>query len=109
MSRTGNRVGAAAVLAVILLQVAVPLIANCLQPPTRFGFQMYSGLGSTEVKIIGRDGESIPFDQQAALPGLLRPEFDWTRDLPEYLCAHVSGAHQVTVVQSTHRRTLTCP
>lgn len=32
-----------AVVAVVLLQFAVPLLALLLPPPTRFGFQMYSG------------------------------------------------------------------
>ena len=94
--------------AVIALQVAVPLVAFLDEPPTRFGFQMYSGLGSTEVDITARDGRPVPFDHQAALAGLLRPEFDWTQRLPEYVCANVPEAHKVAVRQTSQRRTVIC-
>ena len=96
-----------AVVAVIALQVAVPLVALFGEPPTRFGFHMYSGQGRVEVEIRDRDGELLPFDSNATIAGF-RPEIDWVRHLPAQLCREVAGAHVVTVVQHGREGSLTC-
>jgi hypothetical protein len=98
-----------ALLAVIALQIAVPLVALVgSDPPTRFGFQMYSGLGGVDVQIRDRDGEPMAFDLHATLADLARPELDWTTRLPAYLCTRVPGAATVTVRQGDEESTATC-
>jgi hypothetical protein len=96
------------VLAVLMLQVLVPLVAFMAEPPTRFGFQMYSGLGGTTVEAQGIAGEPIDVDLSKLLAGTMRPELDWMAGLPEHVCANVESAATVTVEQSTRQRTVTC-
>jgi hypothetical protein len=94
---------------VIALQIAVPLVALVgSDPPTRFGFQMYSGLGGVDVQIKDHDGELVPFDLHATLADLVRPELDWTSRLPAYLCTKVPEAATVTVRQGDQESTATC-
>jgi hypothetical protein len=95
-----------ALLAVIALQVAVPLI-GLLDPPTRFSFQMYSGRGQVDVVILDRNGDHLPFDAGTTIAGF-RPELDWTGRLPAYLCREVPGARTVTVRQNDDEVTETC-
>lgn len=83
------------VVAVLFLQVAVPLIA-LNNPPTRFGFQMYSGITSTGIEVRDRAGRVVELDEDL-LPGPLRGDLPWWRDLPEFICAHQDSAHVVAV------------
>lgn len=94
--------------ALILVQISVPLAAFMGEPPTRFGFQMYSAMGWTSVEIVDSDGAPIAFDHDTAVAGVLRPELDWTQRLPEHLCRTVPAAAAVTVRQPTDARTITC-
>lgn len=105
------RIGAkrAVLLAVVAAQFVVPTIALLgSTPPTRFGFQMYSAQGWVKVKIFDESGHRITFDQSAHVAGLLRPELDWTRRLPEHLCRSVAGAARVVVDQPERRRDHRC-
>lgn len=96
-----------AVVAVVLLQFAVPLLALLQPPPTRFGFQMYSGRGGAEVRVVDDSGEShpVPMDRVAAI---FRPELNWTRYLPEYLCSTRHHAVAIHVRQAEQSRSLSC-
>jgi hypothetical protein len=93
---------------IVVVQFAVPLLALIASPPTRFGFQMYSGQGGTKVVILDAAGEPIDVDVQDYVAGTLRPELDWTRSLPEHLCLAVDGAARVTVSQPDRSRSLEC-
>ncbi len=90
----------------IATQVLVPAIA-LLQPPTRLGFQMYSGRGGTEVAVFDALGNSIDVEIEGYVAGTLRPELDWTRNLPEHLCASIADAARVTVTRPDQSRTRT--
>lgn len=96
------------VMVAIVLQLVVPAIAFAREPPSRFGFQMYSGVGGAEVEARDAAGRSIEIDLSYLLAGSMRPELDWTVRLPEYVCVNVPAAATVTVRQSSRRRTLTC-
>jgi hypothetical protein len=103
-----SRVKAAAVMAVIGLQVAVPAIAMLTDdPPAKFAFPMYSGQGQVVVEIEDADGRELPFVSSTAIAGF-RPEIDWYEHLPAHLCRTVEGAHTVTVTQKGHESRLTC-
>jgi hypothetical protein len=94
--------------AAVVVQIAVPAMALMKSPPTRFGFQMYSGQGWTSVEVIGSSGDAIDVDIESYVAGALRPELDWTRNLPEVLCSSVRGAAWVTVTQLDRSRSLAC-
>ena len=49
----------------------------------------------------------LPFDSDTTVAGY-RPQIDWGRHLPAYLCREVAGAHVVTVVQHGRESSLTC-
>lgn len=97
------------VLTVIAAQFCVPLIALVgSAPPTRLGFQMYSGEGGIDITVEDRHGEELdpPLGDVLAVP--LRAELDWTRRLPEALC-EVPGAALVTVSRTgENSRTVEC-
>ena len=93
-----------------MLQFAVPLAALVSsEPPTRFGFQMYSGLGWTTVEIHDRDGELVDYNWRQALASTPRPDLDWgSSQLPSYLCDTVSEAATVTVRRNEHESVVAC-
>jgi hypothetical protein len=92
----------------VAAQIAVPTIALLQPPPTRFGFQMYSGQGGTKIVVLDGAGQPIDVNLGESVAGGLRPELDWTRDLPGHLCKAVSGAARVTVTQPDRSRSLEC-
>lgn len=96
-----------AVVAVVVVQFTVPFLALLQPPPTRFGFQMYSGLGGADVRVIDESGEShrVPMERVAAN---FRPELNWTRHLPEYLCSTWPHAVSIHVRQAEQSRSLSC-
>ena len=97
-----------ALLAVIGLQVAVPLVALLFQePPARFTFPMYSGQGVVAVVIEDADGRELPFEEKTTIANY-RPELNWVDHLPAHLCRVVPGAHAVTVAQKGRTSRLTC-
>ena len=90
--------GRAAVGVVVALQIAVPTAAALVGDlPTRFGFQMYSGLGPLpSISIVderGRSHDVAPADV-VAVP---RPELNWSSHLPPYLCQRFPSAESVTL------------
>lgn len=103
-----GRPGRWLVAAVIAAQIAVPAVALATDVPSRFGFQMYSGQGGAVVKAVDARGRAVPVDLDSIVPGLLRPEFDWTGALPEAVCAAVPAASRVTVRQADHERSVRC-
>lgn len=97
------------VITVIAAQFCVPLVALVAsEPPTRLGFQMYSGLGELEVTVEDERGEDMDYDAGEALAVAPRIEIDWTRHLPEALCEVTEGAARVTVSQSGVTTTAEC-
>jgi hypothetical protein len=96
------------VAAVIAAQVAVPIVALANGVPSRFGFQMYSGRGGVVVEAVDARRKAVPVDLDSILPGLLRPEFDWTGALPEAVCATTPSAARVTVRQQDRERSIRC-
>ncbi|MGY1828777.1 MULTISPECIES: hypothetical protein [unclassified Blastococcus] len=97
-----------ALVAVLGAQVTVPAVALLDAPPTRFGFQMYSAQGGVVVTAIDARGREFSPDLEESLAGVMRPEFDWTTVLPEYVCDVVPRAVQVTVEQPDQERTVRC-
>lgn len=99
---------AVVVLLVMVLQVAVPLTALVLpEKPHRLGWQMYSGLGAGTIVVTGTHGEAIDVNWDDILAKGWRPELDWSRHLPEVLCARL-GQEQITVAIGDSRSSITC-
>jgi hypothetical protein len=99
---------AVAVLLVLFLQFAVPLVALVLpDKPNRLGWQMYSGVYAGDVVVT--DGRGAPLDVRwsEVVARSLRPELDWTQRLPEHLCAHFDEP-TITVTVGERSRTVTC-
>lgn len=93
---------------VIAAQFCVPLVALLASaPPTRLGFQMYSGLGGLDITVEDERGEELEYDPADILAVSPRIEIDWTRRLPEALC-EATGAARVTVGRPEATRTVTC-
>ncbi|MBA3233141.1 MAG: hypothetical protein H0T17_04205 [Propionibacteriales bacterium] len=90
---------------VVVAQFLVPAIA-IRDPPTRFGFQMYSGLGNVTVTVVDPTGGTREIEPSRYAIDQ-RAELDWTRRLPEFVCAHLDVV-SVTVAQGDNRRSLTC-
>jgi hypothetical protein len=109
--RLGSRRLTWAVAVAIGIQVAVPAIALFNHPPTRFGFQMYSGKGATPViTTVDRSGHAEEIDL-SSLAANARPEIDWVSHVPRYLCATRPEIVSVHVVESDPRDegTYRCP
>ena len=99
---------AVAVLAVVLLQFTVPLIALITpDKPNRLGWQMYSGVGTYDVVVTDPQGEVVDVPWDDVLPRARRAELDWTRHLPEHLCRHLEEP-RITVTVGLRSRTVTC-
>lgn len=97
-----------AVATVVAAQVAVPTVAFFDEPPTPFGFQMFSARGAVTVEAVDDQGRSLDVDVTSFLPGTFRPDVDWTATLPERMCEELPPAVSVTVAQPDGRRTLLC-
>jgi hypothetical protein len=72
--------------AVVAVQIAVPLIAAFQPPPARLGWQMYSGLGTVPTIVLhATDGtvEVVPSGDYASRS---RGEIDWAAYLPTWAC-----------------------
>lgn len=91
---------------VVVIQVLLPLAA-LTHPPSRLGFQMYSGLGGTEVDVRDAEGERLPV-KAALLPAPLRPDLPYAASLPEFLCRNVPGAATVAVRAADGERSVRC-
>jgi hypothetical protein len=94
--------------AAIIVQFAVPAAALIQPPPTRFGFQMYSGQGNLTIEVLDGAGQPIEVELTNYFAAPPRLELDWTKKLPEHLCTVVPEAALVTVTQPDQSRSLTC-
>lgn len=92
---------------IVAIQVLVPLVALG-DPPARFGFQMYSGIGGAMIIAVDGDGDSIELDHEKIVAGGLRPDLPWVERLPEAVCERVPAAAEVTVIQGSEARTVLC-
>ena len=82
---------------VVLVQVAVPAVALVNDPPTRFGFQMYSGVGEVpSIRLDLADGGSQDLTLREVV-AVDRVELDWASRLPSELCARFPAATRVTL------------
>jgi hypothetical protein len=92
---------------VIAAQLAVPFMALRQPSPTRFGFQMYSGLGGTVARVTTGSGEQAELDvsDYTTFP---RGEIDWLRYLPPHLCRVYPDAAAVEVSQGADTVRRTC-
>ena len=94
--------------AVLLVQLAVPLVALTQGVPSRFGFHMFAGRGETlSVLVLDRAGEEIPVDVEDFVAAG-RPELAWADVLPERVCQRQEGAAVVTVTSRGRTRTVRC-
>ncbi len=93
---------------VISLQFLVPMVALTTDPPTRFGFQMYSGLGNRDVIVRDSGGEQIDVDLGDHLPAGMRADVVYTRALGEFLCRRVSGAAEVELSHTSKSWIVAC-
>lgn len=106
--RNRPSVGSIAVIAVVVVQVAVPLGALLLPPPQRFGFQMYSAYGMVSAVQTDAEARETRIEDLDSFVGNLRVDVDWVAVLPEELCARLPDAVTVTVRQSERERTARC-
>lgn len=92
-------IGKALVLGVVIMQVGMPTVALLAHdPPSRFGFQMYSGYGDGVVELRDIDGHLMDVDWAGAvLPRVMRPELDWAKHLPDRLCQEFGLLESVTI------------
>jgi hypothetical protein len=98
----------AVMLGVVALQFLVPAVALTREPPTRLGFQMYSATGGVEIEVFDRNGHELKVDYSSVVAGSFRPELQWTRRLPEYLCSRFPRAAVVEVTDSSRERMIRC-
>ena len=107
-ARRESLIGTIAVLVVIALQIAIPLVALLQPPPQRFGFQMYSGLGAVIATVVDADGTEQTVTEFDDVLGKYRPDIDWLLLLPQALCESNSDAVEVRVEQSGQVRSMEC-
>jgi hypothetical protein len=98
-----NRWGVRALVGLIALQIAVPAVALTMEPPTRFGWQMYSGYDG-ELLVLGADGNPLHYDVSAVFARHPRPELEWDSRVVDELCRQVEGAASVAVTQGRQDR-----
>jgi hypothetical protein len=94
-------------MAAVLAQVLVPAVALA-RAPAQFGFQMYSGAGWTTITVVDEAGVSQE-RELSDFVALDRIDVDWTRLLPEHICAVEATAVAVTVERWRGSRTVRCP
>jgi len=104
----GSLIGTIAVLGVIALQVAIPLVALLQPPPQKFGFQMYSGLGAVTATVVDADGTAQTVTEFEQVMAKYRPDTDWLPLLPEALCESYTDGVSVRVEQSGRVRSIEC-
>ena len=80
----------------VVLFVAPTAILLLDDRPSRFGFQMYSGYGDVSASWEDETGAVHAVDLSDHLANE-RNEVDWTKTLPEDLCARIEGAVSVEV------------
>ncbi|GAB3247811.1 hypothetical protein [Arthrobacter pigmenti] len=93
---------------ILALQLVVPAIAFFQEPPTRLGWQMYSGIGElpkVHVETEANTTEKIVFMDVAANN---RSEIDWRKYLPEFVCQENANAIAVELAYSTRTESFEC-
>lgn len=93
---------------VIAAQILVPAAMMLGEPPSRFGWQMYSGLGEIpRITLIDEAGSSnrMPFDDVASNP---RPEIDWGSYIPPHVCQDFDNARAVEISYSDREEKHEC-
>jgi hypothetical protein len=81
-----------------MVQFAVPTVALVQDPPTRFGFQMYSGY-SGSIVVLDDDGEVLEIDLLEHFTKMPRTELDWHNHVPGWLCTRVERADAIMITQ----------
>lgn len=109
-SRPGRGVGRLRpwwVLAVVVLQCLVPLLAAVHGVPSRYGWHMFTGRDTFAVEVLDSRGREIPvsFDRWVVD---LRPELDW-RPLATAICRDVDAADAVHIFARGQREVVACP
>jgi len=104
-ARRGSVRAASALVLIASLQIAVPafVLLTGGDAPERFGWQMFAKRGSMPtVRIVDERGHERAVD----LPPFarVRPELDYSRVLPTYVCDRHPGAVSVTVIQTIPSR-----
>lgn len=93
-------------IAVAAVQLAVPTVA-LVRAPSQYGFQMYSGAGWTSVVVERADGTKVYIDPRK-YAARYRMDIDWTKRLPEHICARYDGAVSVAVTRRHGSRNVAC-
>ena len=104
--RASIRPRLAAVLVVV--QLGIPLVALTNGVPSRFGFHMFSGREGLSVHVVDDSGADLPLELDDYVAAG-RPELDWSKVLPEFICEREAEAAVVTVSSRHTRRALSCP
>lgn len=96
------------IIGIIAIQLAVPTLAFFQEPPSRLGWQMYSGIGQLpEINVERPNGDltDLPFTDVAAAP---RPELNWSELLPPFVCAQLPDAIAIDLTYSTGTQSFEC-
>lgn len=91
---------------VIVAQVLVPALA-LTHPPSRFGFQMFSGIGAIDIVVLDAVGDPVPVDNTLFVRPV-RSDLRYASSLPKFLCLRIPHASTVTVQDASDRRTVSC-
>lgn len=97
LSGTRDRV----IVGAFVLPFLIPFLALVTSaPPTKFGFQMYSGVGTLSAEFV--DGAGVVHDVDFG-PALVtrRADIDWIQRLPTHLCKTTPEAVEIRVRQDT--------
>lgn len=96
------------VVAFMVIQLAVPILALTQPRPARFGWQMYTAVASLpEVKLESADGRIAPVDL-TDLVARGRADADFSVALAEHVCATTDAA-AVRVGSGEREERLACP
>lgn len=86
---------------VVAAQFALPAALLFDSKQSAFGWQMYAGrVAPTGVEVFDRSGDVIEFDQWSAR---LRPEIDWAKHAPPFLCLMSDQVSSVRISYSDGR------
>lgn len=93
----------------VAVQVLVPTVALLgTEPPTRFGFQMYSGIGGISADVRDSAGDELGLPEDIVVDDLYRNDLPWTDFLPEQVCREAPDAATVTITHDERTRTVRC-
>lgn len=104
-----GRGGKILLIGIVALQVATPAFSLLHEPPTRLGWQMYSGNGELPKIIVESTNgaeEDIPFTDLAATS---RAELNWDHVIPAYVCGQMEDAATVRLIYPSSTESFGCP